>query len=55
MLYALYRQVLTQYAPENIYYLGGSSGANLALGMISYINEQSEHLPLPGKVYAGSP
>ncbi len=55
MLYALYKEMLKKYRPENIYFLGGSSGANLALGMISYINDKGENLPLPGKVYAGSP
>jgi acetyl esterase/lipase len=55
MIYALYKEMLKKYEPENIYILGGSSGANLALGMISYINDKSEGLPMPGKVYAGSP
>ncbi len=55
MLYALYKEMLNKYTPENIYFLGGSSGANLALGMISYINDRAEGLPMPGRVYAGSP
>ncbi|MCR5098400.1 MAG: alpha/beta hydrolase [Lachnospiraceae bacterium] len=55
MLYELYKEMLKSYKPENIYFLGGSSGANLALGMISYINDKGEGLPMPGKVYAGSP
>ncbi|MCR5273136.1 MAG: alpha/beta hydrolase, partial [Lachnospiraceae bacterium] len=55
MIYALYKKVLESYAPENVYILGGSSGANLALGLISYINERGEGLKMPGKVYAGSP
>ena len=55
MIYALYKEMLKKYEPENIYILGGSSGANLALGMISYINDKGEGLPMPGKVYAGSP
>lgn len=55
MIFELYQELLAIYEPENIYILGGSSGANLALGMISYINEISENIPKPGKIYAGSP
>lgn len=55
MLYALYKNTLEQYKPENICLMGGSSGGNLALGLASYINEKGEGLPLPGKIYAGSP
>lgn len=55
MLYSLYKQLLTQYEPDNIYFLGGSSGANLALGLISHINTLGEGLLLPGKIYASSP
>lgn len=54
-IYTLYKQILNKYSADNIYFLGSSSGANLALGMISYINEKCEGLPMPGKVYAGSP
>ncbi|ADL36389.1 hydrolase alpha/beta fold family (plasmid) [Butyrivibrio proteoclasticus B316] len=54
MIYALYKEMLKTYSHENIYFLGGSSGANLALGLISYINDKGEGLPMPGKVYAGS-
>jgi len=55
MLYSLYKKVLENYEAKNICFLGGSSGANLALGMISHINGGGEGLPLPGKIYAGSP
>jgi acetyl esterase/lipase len=55
MMYVLYKDVLTQYESENVYFLGGSSGANLALGLISYFNDKGEGVPMPGKVYAGSP
>ena len=55
MLYQLYKQILEQYPAENICLMGGSSGGNLAIGLISYINEKGEGLPLPGKIYAGSP
>ena len=55
MLYELYKRALKSYDAENITLVGGSSGGNLALGMISYINEAKDGLPVPGKVYAGSP
>ncbi len=55
MLYELYKKALEQYQPENIYFLGGSSGANLALGLISHINAKGEGIPMPGKIYASSP
>jgi len=55
MLYALYKKALEHYSPENIYFLGGSSGGNLALGLISHINAKGEGLPKPGKIYASSP
>lgn len=55
MIYALYKKILERYEANNVCFLGGSSGANLALGMISYINDKGEGLPMPGKVYAGSP
>jgi len=55
MIYELYKKALKKYRPENICFAGGSSGGNLALGLISYINDKKEGLPIPGKVYAGSP
>ena len=55
MMYTLYKNMLNEYSAENIYFLGCSSGANLALGLISYINDLGEGIPMPGKVYAGSP
>lgn len=55
MLYDLYKKALKKYKPENICLAGGSSGGNLALGLVSYINDKAEGIPLPGKVYAGSP
>lgn len=55
MVYELYKRALNKYRPENIYFVGGSSGGNLALGLSSYINDRGEGLPQPGKIYAGSP
>ena len=55
MLYELYKQLLGQYRPEEIAFLGGSSGGNHTLGLISYINAKGEGLPMPGKIYLSSP
>ena len=55
MLYRMYKETLNHYAAENICLMGGSSGGNLAIGLISYINEKGEGLAIPGKIYAGSP
>ena len=55
MLYKLYKKLLAEYEHENIAIAGGSSGGNLALGLISYINEKGEGIPMPGKIYAASP
>lgn len=37
MLYELYRRMVTEYQPEKILILGGSSGGNLALDCITAI------------------
>lgn len=55
MLYQLYKKLIQEYEHENIAIAGGSSGGNLALGLISYINEKGEGIPMPGKIYAASP
>lgn len=55
MLYELYRELLTKYPAEEIAFLGGSSGGNHTLGLISHINAKKENLPMPGKVYVSSP
>lgn len=55
MLYELYRELLSTYSPENILFLGGSSGAYHALSLVSYIHEKNEGLPVPGKLYLSSP
>lgn len=51
MVYELYKETLKEYEPENICLMGGSSGGNLALGLVSYINVKSERLSLPGRIY----
>lgn len=55
MLYETYKRALLRYRPENITFVGGSSGGNLAIGLTCYINDMGEGLPQPGKIYAGSP
>ena len=55
MLYQLYKKLIAEYEHESIAIAGGSSGGNLALGLISYINEKGEGIPMPGKIYAASP
>ncbi len=55
MMYELYKKLLTKYPAEEIAFLGGSSGGNHTLGLISHINAKGEKLPMPGKVYVSSP
>lgn len=55
MIHATYREMLRHYAPENISVLGTSSGGNLALGMVPYINESAPDVPMPGYIMAISP
>lgn len=55
MLYATYKKLLEHYEAQNIAFLGGSSGGNHTLGLISHINAKAENLPMPGKVYVSSP
>lgn len=55
MLYELYKELLKSYRAENIAFLGGSSGGNHTLGLISHINAKGEGIPQPGKVYVCSP
>ena len=55
MIHATYKEMLRHYAPENISVLGTSSGGNLALGMVSYINETAPDTPMPGYIMAISP
>lgn len=55
MLYELYKRLLINTPAEEIAFLGGSSGGNHTLGLISHINAKGENLPMPGKVYVSSP
>ncbi|MCD8197680.1 MAG: alpha/beta hydrolase [Lachnospiraceae bacterium] len=55
MAYETYRQMLQEYAPEDIAFIGFSSGAALALGVCLNNNAQPEPLPMPGLIIASSP
>jgi len=55
MVYETYRQMLSEYRAENIAVLGFSSGAGLALNLITYINLQGSELPKPGEMVLLSP
>lgn len=55
MVYEVYRQMLSEYKAANIAVLGFSSGAGLALDLITYINLQGNELPMPGRMVLSSP
>ena len=55
MIHETYRVMLRNYAPEHISVLGTSSGGNLALGMVPYINDGYGDTPMPGYIMAISP
>lgn len=55
MLYATYKIALEHYPAENIAFLGGSSGAAMVLWLMSFINQQGEGVPMPGKLALSSP
>ncbi|MBR4445162.1 MAG: alpha/beta hydrolase [Solobacterium sp.] len=55
MILETYRRMLADYAAEDISVLGTSSGGNLALGMIAYMNSEKIDLPRPGYILAISP
>lgn len=55
MIHETYKVLLQEYRAENISVLGTSSGGNLALGMIPYINDGHNDAPMPGFIMALSP
>ena len=55
MIHETYRVRLEDYAAEHISVLGTSSGGNLALGMVPYINDGHGDTPMPGYIMAISP
>ncbi|MBQ6374171.1 MAG: alpha/beta hydrolase [Clostridia bacterium] len=55
MIHETYREMLKDYPAEHISVLGTSSGGNLALGMVPYINDGHGDTPMPGYIMAISP
>ena len=55
MIHETYRVMLRDYKAEHISVLGTSSGGNLALGMVPYINDGRGDAPMPGYIMAISP
>ena len=55
MIHETYKEMLKDYKAENISVLGTSSGGNLALGIVAYINDGHNDVPMPGYIMAISP
>ncbi len=58
MIYECYTKMLSFYKPENIVFLGFSSGGALILNLITYINELNDNgssIPMPGMMVPVSP
>lgn len=55
MIHETYRVMLKDYSADHISILGTSSGGNLALGMVPYINGGHTDIPMPGYIMAISP
>lgn len=55
MILTTYQTMLGEYEAKDISLLGMSSGGNLALGMIAYMNATGSALPKPGYLVALSP
>lgn len=52
MIHETYRKMLEDYEAEHISVLGTSSGGNLALGMVPYINDGHDDVPMPCYIMA---
>jgi acetyl esterase/lipase len=55
MIHETYKRMLRHYKAEDISVLGTSSGGNLALGMVPYINDGHGDTPMPGYILTISP
>ena len=55
MIHETYKVMLRDYDAQKISVLGTSSGGNLALGMVPYINDGHYDTPMPGHILAVSP
>ena len=49
----VYRQLITQYAPENIYGMGSSAGAQILVSML--LLARVERLPMPNRLFLCTP
>mgnify|MGYP000873350800 FL=1 len=54
-IYILYKSMLDTYNISDILVTGSSSGATLALGLVSYINISNKEAEIPKRIYASSP
>lgn len=54
-VYALYKSMLDTYNASEILVTGSSSGATLALGLVSHINLMYKDIEVPKRIYASSP
>jgi len=55
MIYETYKTMLVDYSSDNISIIGLSSGGNLALGLIAYMNAEHITLPRPHYIMVLSP
>ena len=55
MIHETYKVMLGDYDAANISVIGSSSGGNLALGIVPYINDGHDDTPMPGHIIALSP
>ena len=55
MIYETYKTMLREYRHTDISVAGFSSGGNLGLGLIAYMNDVKSDLPRPGYILAVSP
>lgn len=55
MIHGTYKLMLKDYTADHISVLGTSSGGNLALGMVPYMNDGHGDVPMPSHIIAISP
>jgi len=55
MIHETYKLMLKDYRAQDISVMGTSSGGNLALGIVAYINANKLDVPMPGSILAISP
>lgn len=55
MIHETYKLMLKDYTADHISVLGTSSGGNLALGMVPYMNDGHGDVPMPSHIIAISP